>query len=321
MENTAQKRRPEDFLELVERAKRGRLKLYVGFAAGVGKLGVPVTAELLPLLKGSVVVIEFSTPAATLEHARLAAKKKIQNDLISKFAGPKFKIQEISMLGSTSTPIEIYVRCNDFEKAKTFSHVVVNELRNIKGTTDIESTIENGDKEMVVKFDREKLAKLGLTIGEIGNQMYMAFEGNRDLKYRDGSNEYDILVSLDEFNRKSKADIENISFTNRSGQLIRLSQVADISEGESPATLIRYNKLPAVRISGNMIGKTIGTLGTELKEKMAKIEKPTGVDIIYAGDIERQGQSFSSMGIALLASIIFMYLIMVALYDSYIYPL
>ena len=267
---------------------------------------------------------EFNITLVDKDKRALSTKlfsKKIQNDLISKFAGPKFKITEISMLGSTSTPIEIYIRCNDFEKAKSFSNVVTNELRNIEGTTDIESTIENGDKEMVIKFDREKLAKLGLTIGEIGNQMYMAFEGNRDLKYRDGSNEYDILISLDEFNRKSKSDLENISFTNRAGQLIRLSQVADINEGESPATLIRYNKLPSVRISGNMIGKTIGTLGEELKAKMDKIEKPAGVDIIYAGDMERQTKSFSSMGIALLASIIFMYLIMVALYDSYVYPM
>lgn len=267
---------------------------------------------------------EFNITLVDKEKRELSTKlfsKKVQNDLQTKFAGPIFKITEVSMLGSTNTPIEVYVRSNDFEKAKAFSNVVVKEVRSIVGTTDIETTIENGDKEMVVKFDREKLSKLGLTIGEIGNQMYMSFEGNRDLKYRDGSNEYDILISLDEFNRERKADIENISFVNRAGQIIKLSQVAEITEGESPATLIRYNKLPAVRISGNMIGKTIGTIGDELMERMSKIEKPIGVDVVYSGDIERQSESFSSMGIALLASIIFMYLIMVALYDSYVYPM
>ncbi|HEY9125018.1 MAG TPA: efflux RND transporter permease subunit [Bacteroidales bacterium] len=267
---------------------------------------------------------EFNVKLVDKNKRELSTKlfsKQLQNELKSKFAGPNFKITEISMMGSTTTPIEIYVRCNDFEKAKAFSHIVTNELRSIKGTTDIESTIENGDKEMVVKFDREKLAILGLTIGEIGNQMYMSFEGNRDLKYRDGSNEYDILISLDEFDRESKADLENIAFTNHAGQLIKLSQVADIIEAESPSTLNRYNKLPSVRITGNMIGKTIGTVGTELKERMAKIEKPAGVDIVYAGNMEQQSKSFASMGIALIASLIFMYLIMVALYDSYVYPL
>jgi hydrophobic/amphiphilic exporter-1 (mainly G- bacteria), HAE1 family len=267
---------------------------------------------------------EFNVKLVPKDQRKLSSKlfsKKLQNDLSAIFPGPKFKISELSMMGNTTTPIEIYVRSNDFEKAKAYSQIVVNELRNIKGTTDVESSVESGDKEIVVKFDREKLAKLGLSIGEIGSQMYISFEGNRDLKYRDGSNEYDLFISLDEFDRKSKADIENISFTNKSGQLIKLSQVADITEGESPSTLIRFKKMPSVKITGNMIGKTIGTVGEEIKARLAKNPMPAGVDVYYAGNMEQQSKSFSSLGIAFLASIIFMYLIMVALYDSYLYPL
>jgi hydrophobic/amphiphilic exporter-1 (mainly G- bacteria), HAE1 family len=267
---------------------------------------------------------EFNVKLVDKKDRNISSKifsKKLQNELSEYFAGPKFKIQEVSMSGSTTTPIEIYVRSNNFNDAVEYSKVVANELRNIEGTTDIETSVEAGDREMVVKFDREKLSRLGLTIGEIGSQMYLSFEGNRDLKYRDGSHEYDIFISLDEFDRKSKADIENISFVNHSGQLVKLSQVADITEGESPSTLIRYNRLPSVRIAGNMVGKTIGTIGTEIEERLEKTKKPAGVDVVYSGSFEQQKKSFGSMGTAFIASIIFMYLIMVMLYDSYIYPL
>lgn len=267
---------------------------------------------------------EFSITLVDKTKRELNSKlfsKKLSNELRSAFPGPKFKVSEISMMGNATTPIEIYVRGNDFEKAKEYSKTVIGSLRAIEGTTDVESSIENGDREMVVKFDREKLAKLGLTIGEIGQQMYIAFEGNRDLKYTEAGNEYDIFISFDEYNRQNKADIQNIAFVNRAGQTIKLSQVADITESESPSTLIRFKKLPAVKITGNMIGKTIGTVGTELKAALAKQPAPRGVDVYYAGDMEQQGKAFSSLGIALLASIIFMYLIMVALYDSYIYPM
>ena len=246
---------------------------------------------------------------------------QLKNDLISTFAGPIFKVQEINVTGSTSTPIGVYVRSNNIDSAIAYSKIVADVIRNIPGTSDISTTVENGNKELVVKVNREKLSKLGLTIGEIGSQMYLAFEGNRDLKYRDGSNEYDIFVSLDEFDRNNKDDIENISFTNHAGQLIKLSQVADIVENESPATLMRFNKLPAVSITGNLVGKTIGTVGAEIQSQLAKIDKPAGVDIVYGGDMEQQSDSFGSMFIALLASILFMYFIMVVLYDSYIYPL
>jgi len=267
---------------------------------------------------------EFNVKLVPKDQRKLSSKlfsKKLQNDLGTAFAGPKFKVSEVSMLGTTSSPLMIYVQSNDFEKAKKYSQFVVDELRDIEGTVDIESTIEAGNKEIVVKFDREKLAKMGLTIGEIGSQMYILYEGNRDLKYRDGTNEYDIYISLDEFDRKSKNDVENISFMNHSGQLVKLSQVADIVEGESPSTLIRYNKMPSVMITGNMVGKTIGTVGDEIKERIEKSDKPADVNVVYGGTMESQSDSFASLGLAFLASIILMYLTMVALYDSYVYPL
>ena len=267
---------------------------------------------------------EFNVKLVPKDQRKLSSKlfsKKLQNDLGTAFAGPKFKVSEVSMLGTTSSPLMIYVQSNDFEKAKKYSQFVVDELRDIEGTVDIESSIEAGNKEIVVKFDREKLAKMGLTIGEIGSQMYILYEGNRDLKYRDGTNEYDIYISLDEFDRKSKNDVENISFMNHSGQLVKLSQVADIVEGESPSTLIRYNKMPSVMITGNMVGKTIGTVGDEIKERIEKSDKPADVNVVYGGTMESQSDSFASLGLAFLASIILMYLTMVALYDSYVYPL
>lgn len=279
---------------------------------------------------GSMSVLE--TPYSTDFIIKLVPKEKrtltsklfalqLKNDLIGTFAGPIFNVQELNITGTTSAPIIIYVRSNNIDSAIAYSKVLADQIRSIPGTSDVKTSVENGNKELVVKINRDKLAKLGLTIGEIGSQMYLAFEGNSDLKYRDGNNEYDIFVSLDEFDRNSKDDIENISFTNHAGQLIRLSQVADIVEDESPATLMRFNKMPAVSITGNLVGKTIGTAGAEIKEKVAQSAMPAGVDIVYAGDMQHQSDSFGSMGIALLASIIFMYLIMVALYNSYIYPL
>lgn len=247
--------------------------------------------------------------------------QQLKKEMLSVFAGPAFSIVEVNVLGTSKRPIQIYVRSNNLDSAIYFSQRVTEEIRNIAGTTDIQSSVENGDKEFVVKFDRDKLAKLGLTIGEIGAQMHLAYEGNRDLKYADGSNEYDIFVSLDEFDRHSKEDVENLSFMSRAGQLIKLSQVAHIGEGESPSALTRYNKIPSVSITGNVIGKSIGTFGEEIMEKLEQIRIPDGVDIVYAGEMEQQSKSFSSLIVALLASIVFMYLIMVALYDSYVYPL
>jgi HAE1 family hydrophobic/amphiphilic exporter-1 len=247
--------------------------------------------------------------------------QNLKNDLKGTFVGPIFRIVEINFLGMAGQPVEIYVRGNNPDSARVYSAKVVEELQKITGLSDIQSSVEHGNREYVVDFNREKLARMGLTIGEIGSQMYLAYEGNRDLKYTEGNSEYDIYTSFDEFNRQSKSDLENISFSTRMGQLIKLSQVADIRESESPTGLTRFNKVPSVSVTSNIIGKTIGTAGDEIKARLAGTKIPVGVDVVYAGEMEQQNKSFSSLIVALIASIIFMYLIMVALYDSYVYPL
>ena len=276
--------------------------------------------------------LAVSTPYAAEFHIKLVPKnkrelssklfaKKLQNELVATYAGPSFKVVEVSLLGNNITPLQLYVRSNNIELAKKYSETVLSNVKSIEGTSDVESSIENGSMEYVVKVDRDKMAKLGLSIGEVGAQMHLAYEGNSDLRYTDNGNEYDIFISLDEFNRRNKSDVANISFISRTGQKVKLSQVANIEEMESPSELMRFNKLPAVTISGNLVGKTIGTVGQEIKTKIAATDMPADVDIYYAGQMEQQSDSFSSLLVALLASIIFMYLIMVALYDSYVYPM
>ncbi len=283
-------------------------------------------------ISSGTMVSALSTPYAAEFFVKLVPKnerkmstkifsKKIQRDFTSTFPGPEFKIQELSVLGTSKDPIEIYVRGSDYKKVKAYSQIVLNKLKGIKGTSKVESSLARGNKEYVIKVNRDKMARLGLTLGEVGSNMYMDFQGNTDLKYTDGDKEYNIRISLDEFDRKNRSDLENISFVNHAGQVIKLKQFADITEGESPTRLDRFNKLPAVAITGQTIGKTTGTIGEELKAELAKTDRPAGVDVFYAGDLERQSESFSSLLVALVASVLLMYFVMVVLYDSYIHPL
>lgn len=267
---------------------------------------------------------EFSIVLVPKKDRKISTKlfaKKVEYDLSSIYPGPEFNTHELNIMGNSQDPIEIYVRGSDYSKVKAYSQVVMEQLKKIKGTSKIKSSIEKGNKEYVIRVNRDKMARLGLTLGQVGAAMYMAYEGNNDLKYTQGDKEYDIKISLDNFDRKNKSDLENMSFVNHMGKMIRLDQFATISGGVSPSRLDRYNKLPAITITGQTIGKTIGTIKNELVARLSKTPPPAGVYVVYSGDMENQSESFHTMLIALVASIILMYLIMVALYDSYIHPL
>lgn len=245
---------------------------------------------------------------------------RAKNEMAQMFAGPKFTINEVSMMGTTTKPLELIVRGNNYQETREYAAKVFEIAKNIQGTTDVKTTDEEGNKELNVVLDREKLTKLDLTLGEVGSELRIAFAGNKDLKYKESGEEYDINIMLDEFNKKSIEDVENMAVITRNGNVIKLKQIANITEKRGASMLTRYNKLSSVTITGQLAGKTIGTVGNEIKEKLAQVEKPIGVDVVYAGDLENQAKSFGSMLVALIASVIFVYLIMVALYDSYAYP-
>ena len=187
-------------------------------------------------------------------------------------------------------------------------------------------SVEKGSPEINVQVDRDKMAALGLTLQTVGTTMQTSFSGNTDGKFRKGEYEYDINIRYQAFNRKNIDDVRNLIFINTNGEQVKLSQFANIKEGSGPSQLERRDKSTSVSVKAQSIGRPTGTIVAEFQaeleelEKSGKLKKPIGVSYVWAGDQENQSEGFGTLGIALLASIILVYLIMVALYDSFIYP-
>src|SRR6218665_2985653 len=164
------------------------------------------------------------------------------------------------------------------------------------------------------------MAALGLSLSTVGSTMQTAFSGNTDGKFRQGEYEYDINIRYEKFNRRSISDVSDLLFINDQGQQVRLSQFAAVKEASGPSQLERRDKSTSVTIQAQTVGRPSGTVAAEWQALFDKIERPAGISYVWSGDMENQSEGFGSMGIALLAAIVLVYLIMVALYNSFIYP-
>jgi HAE1 family hydrophobic/amphiphilic exporter-1 len=235
--------------------------------------------------------------------------------------GVKVRVNPIGIFGTAnSTPIQLIVNGsnrNDVQKAADMLQTIV---KSVPGTADVRSSSEDGNPETQIDIDRQKLADFGLTIADVGSVLNVAFQGNDDSKYRDGDDDYNIKISLDKFDRSKISDIKNLAFINKYGQSIQLMQFANVYQTTGPTKLQRVNRIPAVTVYSQVIGRPAGSIGDDIKKAVAKAGLPKGVDIFYWGDLKNQADSFGSLGLALLAAIIFVYMIMVALYDSYFDP-
>lgn len=296
--------------------------------------------KTIPEVKGTFVVV--GSTFAAQEGQTTAYKTEIQVKLTSvdervrstnliaqetkvaldeRLVGIKSKVKTTNVTGGVSdAPIQVILQGPELKQILKYAEELKGKLENIQGTSGVSISVESGNPEIRVEVNREKMANLSLDIATVGATLQTAFNGNDDSKFRDGSEEYDIILKLDQFDRQNKEDIGNITIPNQDGDLIRLKQFADIVSSSGPAQLDRFNRMPSVTVKSQAVGVPTGTIGDELKVEIAKMDMPSDVTVSYGGDLEMQGEAFLTLLFAFAVSIFIVYLIMVALYDSYVYP-
>ncbi|TRW26720.1 efflux RND transporter permease subunit [Flavobacterium zepuense] len=247
---------------------------------------------------------------------------KVKRDLEQKLVGAKIKTVPVSIMGGADeAPISLTVTGPDLESASKFASEAAKKLATVPGATAIKLTNEGGSPEVNVQVDRDKMSSLGLSLQTVGLTMQTAFNGNTDGKFRAGEYEYDINIRFNEYNRSNINDVKDLVFINDAGQQIKLSQFADVTESSGPSFLERRDKSASVTIQAQTAGRASGTVAQEWEANyLVKMQKPTGVNYVWGGDMENQSEGFGTLGIALLAAIILVYLVMVGLYNSFVYP-
>ncbi|UTX49764.1 efflux RND transporter permease subunit [Chryseobacterium sp. MA9] len=246
---------------------------------------------------------------------------KIKRQLEEKFTGVEFKTAPIGIMGAENAPIEMVVTGPDNETAVKEATRILELLKKVPGAVDAELSTDTGSPEVQVSIDRDKMSSLGLNLSSVGQTMQTAFNGNTDGKFRAGEYEYDINIRFGDVNRQSIDDVKNLMFTNPQGQQVRLSQFAEVKMGSGPSLLERRDKSPSVKVRAKAVGRPVGDVANEWANQfMNSNKKPIGVEYIWSGDMENQQEGFGTLGIALLAAIVLVYLVMVSLYDSFVYP-
>ncbi|TAL67483.1 MAG: efflux RND transporter permease subunit [Bacteroidetes bacterium] len=240
---------------------------------------------------------------------------------VLKLPGLKCRVSPISLMGtSTRTPIQILVQGSTFDEVLQGANRIADVAKTVHGTNDVRLSSEEGKPELRIDIDREKLSALGLTVMDVGQNLRIALTGDDDSKYREGLTEYNIRVQLDQFDRSNPDDAANLTFMNNKGQQVQLKQFANVYQTVGPTKLEREGRAPAINILSQAYGKTSGVIGNEIMEKIKTLKLPPGVTCKLTGELENMKDSMKSLLYALLAGILFVYMIMIALYNSFKYP-
>jgi HAE1 family hydrophobic/amphiphilic exporter-1 len=236
-------------------------------------------------------------------------------------AGMTLRANPIGLFGmADDSPIQIGVSGTNFEDVSLAARMLLEVMKKVPGTDEVRLSSEEGNPETRIDIDRDKLASLGLSLGEVGMTLQTALTGDDQSKYQDGTNEYPIRVILDQFDRSRTADMENLFFVNGRGQAVELKQFATVTQSTGPTKLERRNRVYNIWVHSLAVGRPGGSIGDDIFRAVRSLKLPPNISIYAAGDLKMQQDAFSSLTLAMVAAILFVYLIMVALYNSYIHP-
>ncbi len=271
----------------------------------------------------------YSSHLAAINISLLPASKRTKNlaelgrefrMLAMQVPGVKARVSPIGLFGANDAPLQLLVSGSQRDSVAATASKVLAAIRAIPGVVNPRLSAEQGKPEIEIVINREKAAALGLTMETIGANMRDAVNGYDDLKFRRNNEEVDVRIQLKESYRSSTNDLNRYGIINDKGQLVYLNQFAEVKLTSGPNTLERRNKQASIIILSQVVGRPVGDIGEDIKKLVAGINLPQSVKISYEGDLELQDDSFGSLGLALLTSFLLIYLIMVVLYNNWLYP-
>jgi HAE1 family hydrophobic/amphiphilic exporter-1 len=190
----------------------------------------------------------------------------------------------------------------------------------VDGITDTDISREEGMPEKVIRIDSKKAADLGLSVSEIGGALQTAVIGSRVSYFREAGKQYGIRIRLPEQDRHSYNDILDLMFLNKNNQPVILRNVAQATIEQGPVLIERKDQERVIYITGNFTDRDLGTIVTEIREKLKELPIPKDFTVLPGGDYEEQQKSYKELIFGFILAVILVYLVMAGQFESFIDP-
>lgn len=225
-----------------------------------------------------------------------------------------------AMMTGGLKPVTVEIYGYDIARTDSFAAEVKELMEGIPGLTDVTVSREKGRPEIWVEVDRRKAAALGLNMATIASTLRTKFYGQTATKYREAGEEYDIFVRLRDSDRITLDDIGDAFVTSPLGRQVRIRNIARIEERRGPVVIERKDQARVVYVGANYYGRSLGEVVADLKDGLVKMGIPDGIDVKIGGSAKEQAESFKWLGIALVAGILLVYMVMAAQFESFVDP-
>ncbi len=259
-----------------------------------------------------------------LPEERDRTSQEISSDLQQKLKG--IAGGEIQLTGMAGGPpsepaIQIEIIGKNLDDMAKVTKYYENVLKSFKGTKKISSTLSNGDMELQIVIDKLKAARYGISDIQIAGAVRNAVMGIEATTITKNGDDIKVMIKTSNDKLNKKSDLDNIYVQSMSGQLVPLSNVADISEQEGINSINHEDLKRHMTVSSELNeGYNATEVTNEFKEKVSSYKLPDGIKVSYGGEVQDVKETFTEMFRNMIVAIILVYLILAVQFNSLSQP-
>jgi hydrophobic/amphiphilic exporter-1 (mainly G- bacteria), HAE1 family len=223
-------------------------------------------------------------------------------------------------LFTVNAPVEVEIRGFDLRVLNEVAGDVRASLRNLPGIGGVEEERRLGTPEISVRFDRDRLARQGLSVAQAAEAVQARVRGAQATEFTERDRDLSVLVRAREEQRASLEDLANLRLEIPGGGSIALSAVAELGFQDGPAEIIRRAGSRVVLVEARPSGTDLAGAISRIEEAIREVPTPEDLFITVAGQSRDLQESVRSMQLALLLAVFLVYLVMASQFESFRLP-
>ncbi len=217
--------------------------------------------------------------------------------------------------------VTVEVRGFDLDTLDLLARRVAESIADVEGITDVELSRDAGIPQRVINVDRDKVADLGLSVRDVTRVIETAVAGSTAGEYRVQGNSYRILVQLEDAEKRSLDEILDLTIRIPDGDLVVLRNLVSAEARTGPVTIDRKDQQRLITVTANVADRDLGSVAVDVQKRLDRIPRPTGYDLIVAGNYEEQRKAFDELMVSLVLALLLVYMVLASQYESLRDPL
>jgi HAE1 family hydrophobic/amphiphilic exporter-1 len=210
----------------------------------------------------------------------------------------------------------------NLEELYHWNGVLLEHLRKLPGLVDVNTNLKNQSPTVALEVDRDKLAPLGLSFGQVEDALQSAFSTRQISTIYGPTAQYQVILELAPEFQADAGALSKIYVRSNSGRLVPIDTVAHISRGTQALTINHQGQLPSVTLSFNLLpGVSLGDAVDRIRKMEREMNLPVSLTTSLQGTAQAFEASLKGLGILLIIAVLVVYLVLGVLYESFIHPL